>query len=281
MAEGLREKSNSVLESPQFWNITSLLIGIISALGQYLIPEVNRLHPVFAGLIVGLLTRNIGFLSQLITQTGDINTEVKKKIEILREIKINLLDRRELTRSMGRRIIEKYREGIEETKHGFQVSAEDWAFSCLREFWGLLREEQKSRRDQDRQAIVVNVTHSTAIELWETGKGSQESLAPQKAFVDEGGIIRRIFVGRDLAPSSSYLRVMKDMKKKKIDVYYASRKKTGCSNFDYDFTWVPDLGIVLKWHSDSVGDSVRSCEIVDKVEKEDMDRWDSIIKAAE
>jgi hypothetical protein len=282
MEKRVGEKINSMLLTLN-WNIASVVIGALGGLGQFVIPEANRLSPVFSAIVVGLLTRNIGYLIQLTIKNNQdeilnrISAEISENLGAIREVEVkaSLLNRGELTRSAGSAIIQQYSDGIKQTDYGFQVSAKDWAFVCIREFWNLLKVKQKSSR-ANNESLEVNVTHSAAIELWEGGKSvTDETLGAQSEFVRDGGKIRRVFIGRDPKPDSRYLRVMSRMKKDhNIDVFYVSLDKVRL-DLKCDFMWVKGFDVVMKWYTGQ-GGTVHTCELVDKVENDVRELWNAI-----
>jgi hypothetical protein len=86
-----------------------------------------------------------------------------------------------------------------------------------------------------------------------------------------------------MSPFSSkkvYGGEMEEMKSEGIDVHYAPLNKTGYLDFVYDFTWVRESDVVLRWYSGHVGNFVHKCAIVDKSEKQDRDLWQAINNVA-
>lgn len=200
------------------------------------------------------------------------------------------------------------------TSYGFYVEGEARSLRLYTIFWAKMIEKQReintsmgidenaipiinSNNQYDKARLIVRATHSNDINLF-LGKEHfpyndtvDEFLEKQRAFVNCGGIIERILLGREKEATTDYVEVIDRMKKDGIGIRYLpllpSDKKA------YDFAWVSsnevsrlnesdgDTNFVAKWKSLQASNELGACEIFDGVETTIYRQWRTLGRRVE
>jgi uncharacterized membrane protein (DUF485 family) len=186
-----------------------------------------------------------------------------------------LSDVNTVIKSTAQKTLDMYMDGFHPAPNGFIVNGAEWALQSYYYFWSNLTEEQKRRKNNDLANIVVTITHSNSIDIWKT-QTAEELLTLQGDFCEMGGKIVRVFLGRDKQPSEDYNLVLERMNKVGIKAFYLQYP---VNMLNFDFLWIKESRLVVKWHSDAGGESIGACEIIQAADAENtklMHKWQAI-----
>lgn len=204
------------------------------------------------------------------------NTLKSEQIE-LQKIYTFLHSKDIILKEFGNNMIQKYLEGFKVDNEGITFTGEHWSLSTYIQFWEYLANKQKQIKESKiGDNIIARITHSNDINIWKSDTKlyrsySESSYLYQKKFTDNGGIIVRILLGEDDKPNDDYKQVMKKMEGAGIEAKYLPQKYI--SEKDFDFLFLADEGIVMKWFSGNKGQKLSKCTIVDNVENVVEQTW--------
>lgn len=212
--------------------------------------------------------------------------EALKKIEDLgsdhkvNEVNNRLASLNGMAKVFGSKVYYNYLRNFRLVDNGFAVEGEQFALSSYAEFWRQLNEEQNIRNALKKPCLIARITHSNEIQIWDPNmepkayKQAKLSLYnSQKEFVKNGGIIVRVLIGREKAPNANYKSIIEKMSEIGIEVKYFD--ETVYNVPDYDFLYLADEGIVLKWYA-ALGQNLTGFEVTDAVEDEVKEVWETI-----
>lgn len=289
--------------------IVSILLSTIYGLISYFKGEPGDAFTAFSyGLILSLLFSCLGLLfdlifslnslriiSQNLRNSADFETLMKllsdsrKTMEAIhlsfsgdpeaagKSLKLAKLPEG-IIRDTGDRAFSAYLQDFRLIDDGIKTEGEAWAVKSYSYFWERLLAEQRKRRGNSDKPIVVRITHSNSINIWSDEHSDIINLMNlQKDFVSNGGRIARIFLGNEPEPNDKYKRVLAKMRSMNINAFYHQHESS--INLPYDFLWVADLEVAVKWYSGAGGTSLGSCEILKVRESAARDlrnKWDSL-----
>lgn len=303
------------LIKPNALNLFAVLGGFL----QQIIPEIFSVLLVFIVLYYivdkkgikikeSLEEEIVQLLEKLNTLSNDIDrdlNDVKKDVDYLKE-KANIstelfsiVNKRNSkiqdlmsTANASHPFVGKYYKFIMKTYHdvfdvnsnGFLISNEQICLLVYCYFWEYLINQQKQRRKENSQNLIVRVVHSNSIAIWVNDDKKYELfnnrlLKLQKEFIEYGGIVVRILIGSDPIPNEDYRKVIANMAEFGIECKYL--QKNGYTPLNYDFAILLDEKMTLKWVSDAAGDSLSGMEVRDEIEKEATERWDDFFEELE
>lgn len=198
----------------------------------------------------------------------------KKRVS---EIEGHLFGREDLVRDFGFKIWNDYLNGFQITEGGLYLEGEELSIKTAIKLWRMLSLKQLLNPDKK---IIARITHSNDISIWlpEENDASNDLYIFQQQFVKNGGVIVRFLIGPSKQPSERYLRAMRKMEEIGIEVRYFYIQEVG--EKDFDFLYLHDEKLVLKWYSGIQGNNLSGCFISDKQEEEIINRWATLFYKA-
>ncbi|MEZ4941273.1 MAG: hypothetical protein R3D58_10405 [Saprospiraceae bacterium] len=176
--------------------------------------------------------------------------------------------------------MKKYHEEFSIESNGFVITNEYLSLIIYIQFWEyLVAQQKKIPYNSSNSPIIARVVHSNTIHIW-TNKHDKykeftnKLLRLQKEFVDAGGIIVRILIGKTFEPDKAYKNVIALMRQYRIDIKYLQQSEY--NKLDYDFVLLMDENMVLKWFSDASGNTLYKTVIHDFVEKQVWEKWSEL-----
>jgi len=283
--------------------ILSVLITIgVESMLEYLVEDILATHglsnltvpiAVSIGLLVNIaLLLNFDLLAK-VPKLFEIQNQLEKEIESnnalllafqkeeteLKDTYLEIKQRNVFLRDFAVKLISSYLHGFRNVDNGIELSGEYWALKTYVEFWNQLILLQKERNQNNGKNVIVRCTHSNDIRIWiEYDRAYQDFsydlYRNQREFIKEGGQIIRVFIGEDDKPNNDYEKVMRKMEKIKIETKYLSQKEAIERSFD--FLYMPDEEVNMKWISGSRGKRLAKCIIEDKIDNEVRATWNSL-----
>jgi len=267
--------------------------------------------------ISSLIDDSYGQLQQRIDEQHNLSkklySQISKDAEKLtfkgKILRLHDLDSRLFT--LGERFLNDSIKSTTVTEGTFYVSGEMNSLKLYSMLWDqLIAHQRKVNHDlnitsvpnieendeYDLRRLVVRATHSNDISIFFKDSRSSSSdivesfLEKQKEFVSQGGIIERIFLGKDSEANNDYKEVMTDMSVLGIGVHYLPIP--GEYRGQYDFAWIStneinrindvnNTNYVAKWYSEHLTDKLGTCEIHDGVEDVVYTDWDNLGRQVE
>lgn len=198
----------------------------------------------------------------------------KKRVS---EIEGHLYAREDMVRDFGIKIWTDYLNAFEITEGGIYLEGQELSIKTAIKLWRMLSLKQILRPDRP---IIARITHSNDISIWlpEEIESSNELYIFQQQFVANGGVIVRFLIGPTKEPDERYQRAIKRMEDIGIEVRYFYIHEVG--EKDFDFLYLHDEQLVLKWYSGIQGKKLAGCFISDKQEEEIINRWAALFLKA-
>lgn len=223
---------------------------------------------------------------QKVDRQHDIATQLfqslKSEDRKLQQIYTHLQSLDLTLKEFGDKLIKTYLAGFVLERRGILLQGEHWALQTYIKFWEYLANLQLHyQNNPEEKNIIARITHSNDINIWRKQDQAYQRYAEdaymfQKLFISRGGIIVRILIGPTDTPSSEYVDVINNMNKIGIETKYISR--TEVAERDFDFMYLADQGIVLKWFSGNSGRRLAQCMIVDHVEDDVKRTWANLFE---
>lgn len=202
----------------------------------------------------------------------------------LQKIFNHLHQRNNLIKAFGTSLVNAYLEGFQLIPNGYHLIGEYWALKTNVRFWEYLSALQENKKNaNDSQFMIARVTHSNDISVWiEDYKPyrhfSHDLYWFQEKFIKNGGKIIRMLIGPTDTPNEDYQKVIHKMESIGIEVKYFSESEV--VERDFDFLYLADEKIVLKWFSGASGKRIARCTIEDRVEDEVRLTWNTLFYKA-
>jgi hypothetical protein len=277
----------------------SVALGLLAGLGYALLSaqlDPSALTTTTNGVVVSLLVTLCALAVQLIRRVRFVETEVGSATRALEDLDERMSNEdadRKAIRSVRRRLnrlkgslaelgnltLTDYASGFQATDNGWSVIGENHALDVYTAVWDDLVTRQREIGDDDERKIIARVTHSNAIDLW-TGDRvphTQELLALQRAFVEAGGMVIRIFLGPDDDPNEEYQRAMTAMDELGIDVRYARRMNSSNPRTGHnDFLYLHDDEYTVTWESDVGGGPIYRTQLIQGPNEDVRKRWNRL-----
>ena len=176
--------------------------------------------------------------------------------------------------------------------NGFKISDEYLSLISYVTFWKYMLEKQKDLKREAEEnninphdnCLVARVVHSNSIDIWTNEHDkykefTNQLLDLQKEFIENKGIVVRVFLGPYEKPNDKYKLAMQKMTENNIESKYL--QQTQFNKLPYDFLVMFDEQFAYQWYSDTIGDSLASTMIRDFVMKrrdflneEIIQKWD-------
>ena len=209
--------------------------------------------------------------------TETLLQNLKKEDRKIQKIFLHINSRNIRLKDFGSSLANKYLNGFELRDHGFHLIGEYWALKTYVLFWDFLSKEQEERKTAGNpENIIARVTHSNDVSIWQESYKpyhpfSQDLYLFQKKFVKNGGTIVRMLIGPFKEPDENYKSVISKMESIGIEVKYFHDEDV--AERDFDFLFLADEKIVLKWFSGALGKRLAGCTLEDVVDDEVMKTW--------
>ncbi|MCX6316144.1 MAG: hypothetical protein NTW29_02560 [Bacteroidetes bacterium] len=174
---------------------------------------------------------------------------------------------------------------------GFEIEDEYFSLFSYIDFWNYLVSEQLKLKEiaknkdieLSENCIIARVVHSNSIHIWTNEDNkykffTNKLLLLQKEFIENGGIVVRIFLGSEDKADIHYTKAMENMKDIGVETKYL--KKTEFNTLRYDFLLLHDEQLIYSWHSDVNGKSLDKTKIEDfnDANEDVIERWDILYK---
>ena len=198
----------------------------------------------------------------------------------LQKIFHHLYQKNQYTKEFGTFLINLYLEGFQLIPNGYHLIGEYWALKTNVKFWEYLSNLQERKKlTNDPQFMIARVTHSNDISVWIEDNKTYQHFSHdlywfQEKFIKNGGKIIRMLVGPTDIPNEEYQKVIRKMESIGIEVKYFAESEV--IERDFDFLYLADEKIVLKWFSGASGKRIARCTIEDKVEDEVRLTWNTL-----
>lgn len=180
------------------------------------------------------------------------------------------------------KVLEEYLKDFRIIQNGFYIGNEFLSLMFYVSFWEFLLGVQiENSKDKNMKPLIIRAVHSTNINVWvgDSEKYKEYSYALfkyQREFIERGGKIVRIFLGREINPNSTYMKAMDIMQKNLVEVKYVSVNPSLILNFDY--LMIYEERVSLRWYSDAIGDGIAGSLMQDKIEEEIVENWKLLCK---
>jgi hypothetical protein len=239
-------------------------------------------------LNVDIVTKIPGIekLMHTIDRQHDVSTRLFESLKTeqveLQKIYSHLQGRKIEIQEYGNELIKHYLAGFKLYKGGIALEGEHWSLQSYIQFWQYLAEKQQNISEHKNQNnIIVRLTHSNDINIWRTSSKPYKEYAEdaylfQKKFIKHGGIVVRVLIGEVETPTDDYKEVIAKMENIGIEVKYLPQSEV--PERDFDFLFLADEEIVLKWFSGNNGRRLSKCEITDHVEDVVRRTWASLFE---
>lgn len=212
----------------------------------------------------------------------DLFENLKTEQVELQKIYSHLHGRKIEIREYGNELVKNYLAGFKLNSNGILLEGEHWSLQSYIQFWQYLAETQKKiKHEKTQNNIIVRLTHSNDINIWKTSSKPYKEYAEdaylfQKKFIKNGGIIVRILIGKEEKANKDYDEVIEKMKSIGIEAKYLPQSEV--PERDFDFSFLADEGIVMKWFSGNNGKRLSKCEITDEVDDVVKRTWASLFE---
>ncbi len=170
----------------------------------------------------------------------------------------------------GTKCLDDYQREFQAINKGFSIQGQEWAMRSYARFWEYLVEEQIRRKSQGHPPLEARMTHSNDLGVWSSSWAS--SIREQnRRFKESGGRLLRVFIGTETTPNESYQKQMAEMRQLGVETSYL--EQDGTIEVKFDFLWIPDLGLVVKWHSSPPEGHLHKCEVLEEVGSHIRNQW--------
>ncbi|WP_430409077.1 hypothetical protein [Kordia sp.] len=163
-------------------------------------------------------------------------------------------------------------------KSVFIIKGEKQAMEAYLTFWKKMLKEQIKRNEvnnrKKNKPLIARITHSNNVKIWQENENpfAEDLLKIQKRFVESGGRLIRFFI-----TNSDNIDETKKQKIKAIVDNHRKKYKlatwhviTYSDELPYDFIYLHEEKIILKWFTTTSGQRLAWMEIVDEIPEGDL-----------
>jgi len=241
---------NKQLSKGPVRTVLSILVGIVVG-----IVVTSFVYSIIVTIIFHILLNQVVIMDKVggNNNYGDILSKIKSSS--------NAKDKR-FFKASGKHILKEFYSDLRFEEGSLQVNENrDVSILFYINFWKWLSKKQQSMKNSTKGAIVYRSINCIEFDIWDEGNKESESIYNyQRSFVQNGGFIYRILVGRDIEQET-----MDKIKVNMEDKIGTERFKVHCvtesqlkeakcndrnlalQDFEYDFLWLRNENICLKW----------------------------------
>ena len=257
-----------------------------------LIHELRLPLSVMSGMIFNIaLLLNFNFINR-IPKVEELQKSINRQLESsqnifetlkqeetkIKEIFLHLNSKDLLFKEFGTILINDYLNGFSLTKKGIDLTGEYWALQTYVKFWETICNEQVIRKAQKGdKPLIARITHSNNVDIWLESNSPYRQFSVtlyllQQKFIEDGGVVVRMLIGPTPEPNEKYIQVIKTMEDIGIEVKYFCNNEVEES--DYDFLYLDDEEMVLKWQSAQSGVRLAKCIVENFIDNRIKRSWD-------